>query len=399
MKRRGPVRNHRQTLVAAAWILFAVVPAIGFGQPVPRTGGPNPGDPHQPPSALPALPSLTGPGPAAPVIPDTAIVELQWPDGAQQPTALTVVPDTVLFGDVAAIVCEFGAGSGVPAASDISWSADWLVPVDGVSNEHLDRLAAQARSVAGAGPGSEGALLIPVRVFRTDPFRISAGAQSPVIHVRGRTTDLTETAAIRAPRSWGWNLWMLAGVALAVALLFLLIARLAGRRNRLAALEDWAPPAPAWILAAGRLRALLEARDLERGQAREYLDELASIVRGYAGDRYGIAAREMTGPEIVAACRARGFDVAQPRQFARLVEEADRRRYDPDPVSIDWCREQTSRLIDQMAAVRIVPFQTPVSPEIRIAAEQSWAALVNDQSASGGATTAGRHAALTGEGA
>jgi len=61
--------------------------------------------------------------------------------------------------------------------------------------------------------------------------------------------------------------------------------------------------------------------------------------------------------------------------LARLIDEADRRRYDPDPVDATWCRQRSAELIEQMATVRILPRQTKVAAEIRLEADRAWMKL------------------------
>ena len=328
---------------------------------------------------------------AAPVIPDTANAVLIWPEDSVLPVALTVVPDTVFFGEVAAIVFEFPAGAVLPLSKDLELTADWLSIPESVAGEHLDMLEGLAHPSArpAAENGAESnSLLIPIRVYRTDPFRLVCGqVETGVIHVRGRTTDLATVAPIRGPRLRGWNLLAIALIALALTLLALLIWLRWRRRTAFLALVNWDPASPAWIAASGRLHQLLASGSLDRGLGREFLNDLAAIARGFAGDRYGIAAREMTGQEIVGACLDRGFSVTAPRKLSRLIEDADRRRYDPEPVDPAWCRKQAGQLIDQMSAVRIVPQHTPVPADVRLGAEKTWAELQSFLAESGPPTS------------
>ncbi|MBU8871496.1 MAG: hypothetical protein KOO60_11580 [Gemmatimonadales bacterium] len=317
----------------------------------------------QGPAMSPAMP--------APVIPDTVRAELIWPEDMILPSALYVVPDTVQFGEMAGIICEFPAGSVLPDAKGLDSTADWLSLPLSVEGDQLERLAGSA----GDFVGNE-TLLIPIRVYRTDPFIIFCGpVESSVIQVFGKTTDLASIKPIRDPRLRGWNLLILVVVALGLTLFMLLVWYLWRRRARPTVLVDWDPMSPAWIVAADRLRDLLGSGSLDRNRGRDFLNELASIARGFASDRYGIAAREMTGKEIVSACRERGFPGSAPGKLARLIDDADCRRYDPELVDPAWCRNQAGQLIHQMSAVRIIPRQTPVPPKTRLGAEKAWTIL------------------------
>ena len=366
-------------VVTSLLILWGGLAGLGAAQ-VPRGLNPPPGsNPQLPSDRLPPLPGGLSPAAPVPVIPDTAWAELEWPEDPVRPIALAVVPDTVLFGDVAGLVFQFPPGSVLPAAADLGLAAEWLSVPEKVAGEQLDRLAELARSLPGSASDGErenSTLLVPIRVYRSDPFGLVCGQiESAVIPVRGRTTDLVATAPIRDPRQRGWNLLVLAVIALVLTLCLYLAWRLLRHRIESPALLDWDPSSPAWIATSGRLRDLLESGVLDQGRGREFLNELAAIARGFAAERYRIAAREMTGQEIVSACLERGFPVSAPRRLARLIEDADWRRYDPEPVDSAWCRKQAGLLIDQIAAVRIIPRQTPVSPEVRLGADKAWTVL------------------------
>ena len=92
-------------------------------------------------------------------------------------------------------------------------------------------------------------------------------------------------------------------------------------------------------------------------------------------DHFGVPAREMTGAEIVQACGERGHRLEPVRALARLIDDCDRRRYDPDPVQAAWVRTRTGELIARIRELRIEPRQTEVPAVERIAAEQAWSGL------------------------
>lgn len=339
---------------------------------VPRQPDP---PPRRDPTSVPGVSQGILPGAGtAPVVPDTASVELELAADSPRPTAIDLAPVPVDFGEIVALVLSYPAGQEPPLLANEP-PVDWLEYAPEAGRDHLDRLEAAVAERDGR-PSGTGTVVVPVRIYRTDPFVLASGdVRSPVIEVRGRTTDLSGTAAIRQPRQRGWNLLVIAALAVSIVLLGLLLWVLWRRRNAPAVIEDWQPAPPGWLGAAIRLRDLLERRDPERGAGRAFLDELAAVVRAFLADRYGVAAREMTGAEIVAACRHRGFELEPVRALARLLEEADRCRYDPEPVTTVWARDRAAELIGWMRELRIRPRQTPVGAAEMLEAERAWAAL------------------------
>ncbi len=327
-----------------------------------------------PPAGGPGLPQgMMTDSAAVPAVPDTARAVFGWETEAPPIEAIYMIPDTVPFGEIVGLVFEYPESVEAPVLPSEP-PAEWLEYEADVSGEHQDLL--QKRLASHEQKEGRNTLLVPVRIYRTDPFVIESGSvESPVIQVRGRTTDLAETAAIRAPRHRGWNLGTIAALSLALVLLSLLVWVLWRRRRTTTRIENWDPAAPGWLAAAGRLRTLLQGGSLDRGEGRSYLNELASIARGFAAERYGIAAREMTGREIVAACIGRGYAPDPARTLGRLVDEADRRRYDPAPVTEAWVRERTLELLRCIEGLRIVPRQTPVATERIFDADGAWSEL------------------------
>ena len=63
---------------------------------------------------------------------------------------------------------------------------------------------------------------------------------------------------------------------------------------------------------------------------------------------------------------------------ANLIDEADRRRYDPDPPRPAWCREQAIGFYAQVQATRVMPRVCPVEPALILAAEKAWAAVARE---------------------
>ena len=139
-------------------------------------------------------------------------------------------------------------------------------------------------------------------------------------------------------------------------------------------------PPPAWLATSIELRDLLTGGSLGRGESRVFLDGLAGISRRFVAGRYRIAAQEMTGREIVTACVDLGHRSTQPGIFARMIDEVDHRRYNPEASTAGWCREQAILLYDQMAAVRIGLRFSTVPASLRREGEMAWADLKRELS-------------------
>ena len=299
--------------------------------------------------------------PPATVPVDTVTVPVDLLADGAAPQTLDVHPDTVAFGGIVWIVVQAPAGT---TLADSLGLPDWLAPAPR----------------AGTAPGElAGRLAVPVRVYRVDPFRLAAGGRtSGVVTVRSRGTDGGQTAPVRAPRPLGWN--ALVAVALVAALVAaLLLGRWLWRRRRGPQARPGDRPVPGigWPTLALTLDSLLAGLQ-HAGDGRAFLDGLAGATRTYAATRFGIAGREMTGPEIAAACLRLGHDPRIGRAFARLVDDLDARRFDPEPVGEGWCREQAAALLAAVGSVRITA--GPPDP----AAAAAWDRLQADLGQGGG---------------
>jgi len=334
-------------------------------------------------SAVRAQPALPSAAPAASARPDTARLGFVELDSLPAPLALHVLADTVAFGGLLPLAWDLPAGAAVPPAGLPAPAGDQLaaVPVrrqpwwKGGGAEKGDEAGIKAKLES--LPLATGQRVVAFyRVYRTDPFRLEwAGRTSAVVTVQGRVADPGRLAAIRDPRAWAWFTTTLALSLAALALMAALFWWWWRRRRRRAEPTDWRLPEPAWIGAALALQGLLEERLLERGDPKAFLDGLAAVARRFAAAHYGVPAAELTGGELVTACAARGYDTAQPVAFARLIDGADLRRYDPEAPAPGWCRDQIVELMARLSAARVQPRQTPVEPERLLAAGKAWATV------------------------
>jgi hypothetical protein len=301
------------------------------------------------------------PVPLSPVVApgDTALVGLDLPSGAPECRSFEIVPDTLGFGLAGTLILDFGDNSYRPSALDLKPSEPWL------------------RIAEASGSPKSGPVAFNLFAYRLEPFRLKIGSTvGDVVWIRGSASDLNETAAIRIPRTWTSRWWLLLLPALLLTALLFGLWWLWSRRRRLEPLDQWLPAPPAWLQAAIDLRKLLEddSRDLKK--SRVFLDRLAAVTRRYLAGRYLVNAGEMTGREILAACRLKGHDSPPLRKLVLILESLDHHRYDPEPSSAIWARQQAGDLLQSIAQVRVIPRYCHVDNSLLLEAEKAWAWLV-----------------------
>lgn len=312
-----------------------------------------------------------GPFPAPVATPDTTDVEFLPSGAGAAPVAVHALADTVSFGGVLDVAWDLPAGADAATFRAPVSKGDQLVTVPAGAGD-------AGRGAAGAGlPASAGPRVVAkYRVYATDAVRLAwKGQRTKAVVVKGRVTDPQKTAAIRDPRPWPWLTWTLALVLLGAAALAAAAWWLWRRVRRKPGPGDWPLPEPAWIQAALACADLLAARQVERGDQRAFLDGLAAVARRFVAAHYGIAGQEMTGPELVAACAARGHEPALPAALARLIDGADLRRYDPQAPTPEWCRAQVAEFVQRLDEARVIPRLTPVAADRLLAAQKAWAEL------------------------
>lgn len=316
----------------------------------------------------------------AAALPDTARLQFTAVDSLPAPLALHALADTVSFGGLLPVAWDLAVGAPADVALLPAPPPDQLAPASASRRPWWRRSASApgpaedpAPALAALPPAAGPRVVAWYRVYRTDPFRLEwAGRASAPVIVRGRVDDPSRVAAIRDPRAWSWLTGSLALLLAGLLLGSLLVWWWWRRRRRGLEPVDWPLPEPAWIGAALALEALAHERRLERGEPRLFLDGMAAAARRFAAGHFGVPAAELTGRELVSACAERGHGPALATAFARLIEAADLRRYDPEPPSAPWCRQQAAELIECIGAARVQPRQTPVSAERLLAAGKAW---------------------------
>lgn len=316
-----------------------------------------------------------------PAVPDTVEIMVAAPDSLPQPVAVHVVQDTLEFGGMLDLVVDYGPEQVDGPQLQLQAEGDWLVPVAVPDPGWWARLRGRSKTPAvdfSSLPPAEGLRVVrSFRVYRRDPLRIAWRDElSHVLTVVGQAAGADSMAGIRSPRPLRWTPWRLILLVVVLLAVATLVRWLWLRRHAPAPLADWPVPAPAWLALAVELQGLLAGGALARGESRLFLDQLASAARSYVAVRYRIAAREMTGQEIVKACVKLGHEVAHPAGFGRLIDLADRQRYNPEVPEPAFCREQAVQLLGRVARVRLETKYTAIAPEELLAAQKAWAVLI-----------------------
>lgn len=297
--------------------------------------------------------------------PDTAVVRLSWPDAGGSIAAVSLWPDSLIFGEDAVVVLDLEPGAQALPPDSVQVDAPWLEPMPASSD------LAEVDLPDTAGPRQQ----LRYRVYREGPWRVAWGDGPPgaVQVVQGRVDDPAAIEPVRDPRAiGGLPRWVLALLAALAVVLAVLAAWWRLRRRR----QHWSPafPAlapPAWLEAATALRAL----DQDALLGRERLDGLATVLRRYLEGRFYLEATEMTAPEIAAAARRAGRQAPVLAAFADLVGLCDDARYRPDHVGSQQVIEAMQRALDLIEEVRVQPRWTPV-PADRVAdAQAAWTLL------------------------
>lgn len=299
------------------------------------------------------------------VVPDTAVVRLSWPDAEHSIAAVSLWPDSLVFGEDAVVILDLEPGARALPPDSVQVDAPWLEPLPDGPDVDLVGLP------AAAGPRQQ----IRYRVYREGPWRVAwaDGPPSAVQVVQGRVDDPAAVEPVRDPRAiGGLPRWVLALLASLAVVLAVLAAWWRLRRRR----QHWAPafPAlepPAWLEAATALRAL----DQDALLGRERLDGLATVLRRYLEGRFYLEATEMTAPEIAAAAHRAGRQAPVLAAFADLVGLCDDARYRPDHVGSQQVIEAMQRALDLIEEVRVQPRWTPVPADQVADAQAAWALL------------------------
>ena len=345
-------------LAATLALALLIWPVFAIGQ--------SPGAimPGSGPQSVAAMPEQTKP--------DTVTVRLLLPEGDPAPVNVAFYPDTITVGSNAILRLQYGSGQ---APQDL---AKFRAEVE-ISQEWFQWAGDDLVAESGADFVDFG-----VKIYQINPFRVEMGSHSSqVVLVDFRTSGVQETAAIRDPRRWGWNLLTLVVAALILTILVLLVWwAWTARKVATEKLPDWEVPPPAWLKSCVELKDLHDDGILDRGLGRDYLDRLAAICRRYIAARYRVGAVEMTGHEIALACAERGHPTTAITRFTTLLEDIDSSRYNPQTPSPNDCRLRGRDFLADMAEVRVLPRFTPVPAAMALAADIAWSDL-EDQLLSG----------------
>ncbi|MCP4574202.1 MAG: hypothetical protein GY838_17710 [bacterium] len=343
----GRTRHPLAACLALACLLNA---AAATGQPDTGVIAPSSAPPVQPAKLL-------------PVPPDTVLVDLDWPP-AGGGVLVDMEPESLLFGGTCRLVFT-GLTEALPDSLPVP---SWIVP--GAIVPVADPAGAQA---------------LELRVYRLGWFRVRSGGEtSPAVLVGGRLTDINAAAPVRAPRSPGWNLRFILAVVAMAGVLAVVAWWLARRRWGSGPLgRDRKTVPAAWPRTAAELEDLL-AGGLPAGGERDFLDGFTALVRAHVARRFLVHGREMTADEIAAACADLGYEQPAARPFVRLLADVDRRRYDPEPVSEAFCREQVARFLEAVAAVRIAPAAGSLPHREIQRGETAWRRLRSEFTANDG---------------
>lgn len=294
--------------------------------------------------------------------PDTVTAHLILPEEAQLPVAMTLRPDTLLLGRDAFLELEFNLDE-MTTAEDLVQGLEMDEPWfhwDGTSTLKENRI-----------------LVLPIKIYQINPFKVALGElETPVYLVDLSTESTQETAGIRDPRRWGWNLFtILFGALVATALALLGWWAWTARKVATEKLPQWDVPPPGWMPFCLDLEKLYRGEALSRGESSAYLDRLAALCRRYLAARFRVGAMEMTGPEVKTSCANLGLPAVDTDPFVEILNAVDSHRYNPEPTATDTCRRKTGQLFQAVARVRILPKYTPVDAGQLVEAEQCWSRL------------------------
>jgi hypothetical protein len=151
--------------------------------------------------------------------------------------------------------------------------------------------------------------------------------------------DLKPPATI-AP-DWGpakLALWILAGLLVVAAALFLVWRRLAPRFARVAAPADPFRRLPPHVWAYEELSRLLEAHRADPAREDRFFEGLARIVKTYLSARLRVDLLERTTGEVAPMLAQAGAPPDVARRVLELLEQADLAKFARVPAGLDACR-------------------------------------------------------------
>lgn len=311
------------------------------------------------------------PAPSAPSAPiGEATAEAAFPEATPHSVNATAYPDKLRLGEEFVLTVTLRDAKDVryELPSDLSLGKEFDVVRTSASRAEKDgeletRFEIRAllfdlgeRTLAdltlrASAPGGERRLVVPLPKV--------TGAGDLQADSREEMHDIMPPVPVRVPRYTA--LYVAAGV-LSAALLGLFLARWIRSRPRRVREAPAPPPVPAHV------RALKALEDLQRedlpGQSRqkEFYFRVSEILRDYLGERFGVAALDMTTEELLAALSrvpTPGLDFPRFEAFCR---EGDLVRFARAQATATTCKASVE---EAFAFVRATVPPEPLSRETR----------------------------------
>jgi hypothetical protein len=260
-----------------------------------------------------------------------------------------VRPDTVLVGQTVTITWRVWLPKGStlsfparPADDSLAHWASWTVgTIAGKSGVDEHRLTAALQSFAlgpVALPGPSIRFHVTGEDERRGRFPTSGFVVGRTVEASGPEPPLRGMKALLTAPWWQRVPWLIVLAALAAALVLVFVVRALLLRTRPgpAAPEALVPDEPAEIVARRRLAALVASRLPEEGRTYEHGTELADILRRYVERRFEIPRPGLTTRELMTQLAARAEVAPDARaRLLEILEACDLTKFARRPYDVD----------------------------------------------------------------
>lgn len=181
--------------------------------------------------------------------------------------------------------------------------------------------AIQAAGIDTAGAGAAGAgALGAADTLRTEPYAIEVTSLEP--DLQGDIRDIKPPEEL--PRGWAWIGWLIGGLVLLAAGLWLLRRlRRRGLQRDLKEIPYQGPLQPAHRIALEELDRIAALHLLGKGMVKEYYIQTSDAIRRYAEGRYAIGAMELTTWELIGEMKRTAVPDDDSDIFRIFLEECD----------------------------------------------------------------------------